>query len=108
MINNKLSPTHRMISDTFATFIFFIIFLFSTSFYYINYCIFAGYIIAVFGSIVYNEMIILSCCGLDRDTQSNISERSSSEVSENIQLMISLLKSKKSNKEIENNKSNVL
>ena len=100
MINNKLSPTHRMISDTFATFIFFIIFLFSTSFYYINYFIFAGYIIAVFGSIVYNEMIILSCCGLDRDTQSNISERSSSEVSENIQLMISLLKSKKSNKEI--------
>ena len=53
-------------------------------------------------------MIILSCRGLDRDTQSNIFERSSSEVSENIQLMISLLKSKKSNKEIENNKSSVL
>lgn len=72
------TPTHLAVSDIFASLIYW-----AAEFYYNKQIEFdlkrlylSGYIIVSFGGLVYNEIIILYCCNLEKNTKKEIRKRS--------------------------------
>ena len=75
LINRDFSPTHRVISDSFYSFVIHITKMFGYKQLVIQISYFFGYLFVVIGSLIYNEMIIITCCGIDSDTGNKISIR---------------------------------
>lgn len=74
VINYKFSPAHRSGADYLSAIIMFIF-----SYYYeSNWVVFLGligYFICLFGSLIYNEMIIIGVFNIDKDTIEQIQQR---------------------------------
>ena len=84
VINYKFTPAHRSISDSLSA-----IFMFGLSFYFDvgNGKILSGlvgYIICVFGNLVYNEIVIIDIFNINRDTIDQINKRALLEEKEDI------------------------
>lgn len=80
LINRDFSPTHRVISDSFYSFVLHTFQMLSIKFTFLHIGYFFGYLFVVIGSLIYNEIIILTCCGIDKDTRKKISMRGINEV----------------------------
>lgn len=81
LINNTLTPTHRIVADSFSALAFFLLSLYY-DFSFANIIICCGYLISSFGSIIYNEMIIIKVWELNKDTVSEIDKRGAKELRE--------------------------
>lgn len=81
LINNTLTPTHRIVADSFSALAFFLFSLYD-DFSFANIIICCGYLISSFGSIIYNEMIIIKVWELNKDTVSEIDKRGEKELKE--------------------------
>ena len=84
VINYKFTPAHRSISDSLSA-----ILMFGLSFYFDvgNGKILSGlvgYIICVFGNLVYNEIVIIDIFNINRDTINQINKRALLEEKEDI------------------------
>lgn len=85
-INYKFSPSHKLISESFSyIFVFLDYYVFS----YDTKAIVAmiGCFICFIGSLIYNEIIVLTICNLDSDTEKEINERALSEEIEDIETL---------------------
>lgn len=83
IINRKTSPTHRVVADTFYSFLSYVLYL--TQERIIDMKLFFslfGHVIVIIGSLIYNEYIILQFCGFDKDTKKEIDRRASEEILE--------------------------
>lgn len=75
LTKQKLTPSHRSVSDTMNAFfagIVSIIYKWGGTYSYVDI---AGFIIIMCGCLIYNEIIILHFCGLDKDTKYEITLR---------------------------------
>lgn len=81
LINKKNGPTHRVVSDTLSSFVnSFVIILMKDKFKFPIHEVF-GYIFIIFGSLIFNEIIILFFCKLEVNTSNEIIERERAEIS---------------------------
>ena len=86
-INYKFTPAHRSISDSLSA-----IFMFGLSFYFDfgNGKILSGlvgYIICLFGSLIYNEIVIINIMNINRDTIDQINKRALLEEKEDLVIL---------------------
>lgn len=81
LLTMRTSPTHRIMADTFYSFIKHLIkvFLKEPSQKYLE---FISEILVCIGALIYNEIIIFKFCGLDIDTSNEINNRAIKEISE--------------------------
>ena len=73
-INSKLTPTHRIMSDSFyaiVCFFYYLIHDFSIS----NLIISFGYLLSFCGSLVYHEVIVINLFNINKDTKKSIQKR---------------------------------
>lgn len=77
LTSKYFTPTHRTISDTLSSFIWGIIAMIwiCDSDYYLPLTI-PAYVIIFLGCLLYNEIIIIKCCGMDEYTNEQIAQRS--------------------------------
>ena len=77
LLNQRFSPSHRSIADVAGCFVEWIILLCGSPKFEVWYYIigFIGYFIIMFGVMVYLEIIILNFCGLNANTDKEISGR---------------------------------
>ena len=87
LINNTLTPTHRIVADSFSALSFFLLSLYSNC-SLPNIIICCGYLISSFGSIIYNEMLIIKVWGLNKDTVEEINKRGKKEILESENFLI--------------------
>lgn len=89
IINRKTTPTHRIVADTFYSFLLHIISIAQarTSNKTLLYISLIGYIIIVLGSLIYNEYIILKFWEFDRDTKKEIDMRAFEEIAESEEII---------------------
>lgn len=75
ILGRDFNPTDRIVADKVGNFYFFLLYLNTTqpfSYYLISII---GFMMIIFGSIVYNETIVLKFCNLHRDTAKEIEAR---------------------------------
>lgn len=76
LINRDYSPTQRVIAEGCSSLLFYIIFMIESHLNVNNIFFLIGNLIVCFGGAIYNEIIILTFCGLHQDTHSEIVRRS--------------------------------
>ena len=83
--NAQCSPTHRSIADILGYFLYWLIrfieYLDPTDMHDTPYCFYGGlaYIVMIIGVLIYLELIILNICGIQKNTDSEIEQRGTSE-----------------------------
>ena len=85
-INDRMSPTHRIISDSLYAILSVYYYLFrnfSLNFFIISF----GYLIAFYGSLVYHQVLIIRLFGADRDTKYVIEKRGIKEEEDSLAFM---------------------
>ena len=79
------SPTHRSIADILGYFLYWLIrfieYLDPTDMHDTPYCFYGGlaYIVMIIGVLIYLELIILNICDIQKNTDSEIEQRGTSE-----------------------------
>ena len=91
LINNTLTPTHRIVADSFSALSFFLLSLYS-NWSLPNIIICCGYLISSFGSIIYNEILIIKVWQLNKDTVAEINKRGKEEILESEDFLINYKK----------------
>ena len=91
LINNTLTPTHRIVADSFSALSFFLLSLYS-NWSLPNIIICCGYLISSFGSIIYNEILIIKVWQLNKDTVAEINKRGKKEILESEDFLINYKK----------------
>ena len=86
IINWNLSPTHRIMSDSFYAICFFYYYL-CIEFSMMNLIISVSYLLSFCGSLVYHEVLIIKMCGVDRDTKKEIQNRAEKDIN-NCEILI--------------------
>lgn len=76
MTNFHYTPTHRCISDIFSSFVFWI----PTFTPQDGFISLAGYLISLFGALVFNEIILINCWKFNKNTRKILNERSNFEI----------------------------
>ena len=74
-INQDYTPTHRVIADSFYSLLLHIIRMLTTEISLSSFGFLIGYSTVVFGCCVYNEIIIVNCCDLNRNTEREVTIR---------------------------------
>ena len=77
-INYKYTPAHKIISNSFALFVFYLVWEFS-KWEAKTLVGLIGFVVCLLGSLIYNEIIIITVWDLDRDTSEEINNRAINE-----------------------------
>lgn len=86
LTNQKYSPTHRIISDVFQTFLSWLIGIIVSSasgeslnwgYYFVAGI---GYLVVILGVLIYLEIVIIDWCGLATNTRTQIENRQTEEI----------------------------
>ena len=77
-INYKYTPAHKIISNSFALFVFYLVLEFS-KWEAKTLVGLIGFVVCLLGSLIYNEIIIITVWDLDRDTSEEINNRAINE-----------------------------
>ena len=86
IINWNLSPTHRIMSDSFYGICFFYYYL-CIEFSMTNLIISVSYLLSFCGSLVYHEVLIIKIYDIDRDTKKEIQNRAEKDIN-NCEILI--------------------
>ena len=98
MLTKKfLTPTHRSIADSLNAFCTWLVWLtyytdkdfWKNEWNWVKYFDIIGYILITLGCLMYNELIIVHVCGLDKDIKEHIEKRADQEIRETILFPIS-------------------
>lgn len=81
IINWNLSPTHRIMSDSFYAICFFYYYL-CIEFSLTNLFISVSYLLSFCGSLVYHEILIIKAYDIDRDTKKEIQNRAENDIND--------------------------
>ena len=81
IINWNLSPTHRIMSDSFYAICFFYYYL-CIEFSLTNLLISVSYLLSFCGSLVYHEILIIKAYDIDRDTKKEIQNRAENDIND--------------------------
>lgn len=93
MLTKKfLTPTHRSIADSLNAFCTWIVFLsvysdkefWENEWNWLKFFDIIGYILITLGCLMYNELIIVHICGLDKDIKEHIVKRAEQEIRETV------------------------
>ena len=93
MLTKKfLTPTHRSIADSLNAFCTWIVFLsvysdkefWENEWNWLKFFDIIGYILITLGCLMYNELIIVHICGLDKDIKEHIVKRADQEIRETV------------------------
>ena len=93
MLTKKfLTPTHRSIADSLNAFCTWLVWLtyytdkdfWKNEWNWVKYFDIIGYILITLGCLMYNELIIVHVCGLDKDIKEHIEKRADQEIRETI------------------------
>ena len=75
LIGRDFNPTDRIVADKVGNFYFFLLYLIPGKPFVYYLISIIGFMMIIFGSIVYNETIVLKFCNLHRDTAKEIETR---------------------------------